>query len=60
MEAHWEKIDTPGDPSNLYRLKVPGGWLYRVGFSLGQTLCFVPDALDAPPPLDWDSRVRPR
>ena len=39
----WEMIDD-NDICPTQRLKVPGGWLYRIKFESGVSMCFVPES----------------
>lgn len=50
-KVEWEKVCVESGVSDTCRLRVPSGWLYRLGWhEYGDTaMCFVPDlgALDA-------------
>jgi len=42
--VEWEKVCAKFNDSDTYRLRVPGGWLYRVCTSSRMQVCFVPEA----------------
>lgn len=47
MTLHkWEQVNPVG---GTYRMKVPGGWLYRDRTPDGVAMCFVPDESEAKP-----------
>jgi hypothetical protein len=45
----WEQLDVTPGIFNVYRAKVPGGWLVAIAFHDGQGLTFYPD-----PNHSWD------
>lgn len=53
MNGKWELLPIEHDYCDVYRIEVPGGWLYRVTeymdrdghlVKLGSSIAFVPDA----------------
>ncbi|WP_164852587.1 hypothetical protein [Sinorhizobium meliloti] len=49
MKLHeWETIDTSrwSTMPSTYRMKVPGGWLYRYGNTAVSSMVFVPEATE--------------
>ncbi|TCV62320.1 hypothetical protein [Neorhizobium sp. S3-V5DH] len=47
MSLHrWEVVESPGYGAATYRMKVPGGWLYRYGNERDSSLVFVPEAAE--------------
>jgi hypothetical protein len=39
----WEKVCEENGVSHTYRLRVPGGWLYKVLSKARMQMCFVPN-----------------
>jgi len=56
MAIAWEKLESVDSITlkNLYRAKVPEGWIVAIRSSGGQSITFVPD-----PNHEWDGSSLP-
>ncbi|WP_164850035.1 hypothetical protein [Sinorhizobium meliloti] len=48
MIHEWETVQATGwsNMPSTYRMKVPGGWLYRYGNTADSSIVFVPEAAE--------------
>lgn len=47
MNLHeWRCVADQGYSYGTYRMKVPGGWLYRYGSTADSSIIFVPEAAE--------------